>query len=122
LRIEVLEAVYDVSGKPQDGCASFDVSTPVRRLTLSLVLENSSETDIANNEWGAAAFAGDQRATLCLVDAAGGLPTLAKGVRQPVRFAAFVSANASVSAIAVNTVQGLAAKVCFDEAKVVPCQ
>jgi hypothetical protein len=122
LRIEVRSAQYDVSGKPAAGCASFDPKTPVRRFKLELAIVNETGTAISPAEWGAAAFNGAERATLCLANVTTGLPALAQGARTPITLLAFAEAETSISAIAVNTTQGFASRVCFDEDKVVACK
>jgi hypothetical protein len=122
LRIEVRSAIYDVSGKPASGCSAFDAKTPVRRLTLELSIVNETGTAISPAEWGAAAFEGADRATLCLANVTTGLPALTQGTRTPITLLAFTEAKSSVTAIAINTTQGFASRVCFNEDKVVACK
>jgi hypothetical protein len=119
-RVEVLSALYDVSGKPTQGCAAFDNKVPVRRLTLQLAVVNDSGVNFQPGEWGAAAYMGSARATLCF-SGAGGLPPFATGTRQPVMFVAFANPDQSVTSVTISTLNGLSARACFEEERVVAC-
>lgn len=119
-RIDITSALYDVSGKPSQGCAVFDNRVPARRFTLSFNIVNEAQGDLAAGDWGAAAFAGTKRATLCLAGGAG-LPALPKSKAMPVTLVAFVEPDEAVTQLAINGVNGAAAKVCFNEEKVVAC-
>jgi hypothetical protein len=119
-RVEVLSALYEVSGKPTQGCAAFDNKVPVRRLTLQLAVVNDSGLNFQPGEWGAAAYMGSARATLCF-SGVGGLPPFATGTRQPVMFVAFANPDQSVTSVTISTLNGLSARACFEEERVVAC-
>ena len=120
LRIEVLSAIYDVSGKPSRGCALFDNRMPTRRFTFQLAVVNDSGVSYQPGEWGAAAYANGARATLCL-SGTGGLPAFANGTRQPITFVAFTEPDQWVTSVSISTLNGLSARVCFEEERVVAC-
>ncbi len=122
LSIEVRSAEYDVSGTPLEGCSKFDAKTPVRRFKVDIAILNETGAPISPAEWGAAAFSGANRVTMCLANATTGLPTLAKDARTPITLLAFADAKSSISIISINTVRGFAASVCFDEEKVIACK
>ncbi len=121
VRFEVMSAVYDVSGKPVNGCESFDSKTPVRRLTLTLNLSNVSGADMAAGSWGAAAFAGGNRATLCLGGAQSALPAIAAGGKESLEFAAFVGPEESVTALTIGTADGVNSSICFEGEQAITC-
>jgi hypothetical protein len=119
-RVEVLSALYDVSGRPTQGCTAFDSKVPVRRLTLQLAIVNDSGMNFQPGEWGAAAYIGNARATLCF-SGDGGLPVFVSGMRQSVTFVAFADADQAVTAVTISTLNGLSARACFEEERVVAC-
>lgn len=119
-RIDIASAIYDVSGKPSQGCAVFDNRVPARRFTLSFSVINDAEGDLGAGDWGAAAFVGAKRATLCLAGGAG-LPALPKGQSIPVTLVAFVEPDEAVTQLSINGVNGASARICFNEEKVVAC-
>jgi hypothetical protein len=119
-RLEVLSALYDVSGKPTQGCAALDNKAPARRLTLQLAVVNDSGLNFQPGEWGAAAYTGNTRATLCF-SGTGGLPAFANGTRQSVMFVAFTNPDQSVTSVTISTLNGLSARACFEEERVVAC-
>ena len=119
-RVEVLSALYDVSGKPSQGCAVFDNRVPARRFTFQLAVVNDSGADLQPGEWGAAAYTGNTRVTLCFAGP-GRLPQFANRTRQQVTLVAFTTPEQSVTAVSLSTLSGLSARVCFQEERVVAC-
>ena len=120
LRIEVLSAIYDVSGTPSRGCAVFDNHMPARRFTFQLAVVNDSGVSYQPGEWGAAAYADAARATLCL-SGTSGLPAFVNATRQPITFVAFTEPDQWITSVSINTLNGLSARVCFEEEHVVAC-
>jgi hypothetical protein len=119
-RIEVLSTHYDVSGKPSQGCSAFDNRIPIRRFTVQLAVVNDSGINYQPGEWGAAAYSGAARMTLCL-SGSSGLPAFATGTRQQVTFVAFANPDQVITSINISTFNGLSARVCFDEEHLVAC-
>jgi hypothetical protein len=122
LRFDIKRASYDVSGMPKQGCADFDSKTPARRFSLSMNVTNNSAADMVSGEWGAAAYVGDKRVTLCLANADNGLPTLSKGGSGALELVAFVGPDEAVTMLSVTAVNGETSKVCFDEERVTGCK
>ncbi len=120
-RVEVTDASYDVSGKPGQGCATFDTRVPMRRLTLVMTLVNDTDVALKRGEWGAAAYAGDKRVTLCLSDISKRMPDLGPGAREKLTFVAFAPPDSAVTALDLNSTTKLATRVCFNEEKIVAC-
>jgi hypothetical protein len=119
-RIEVLSALYDVSGKPTQGCSVFDNRVPARRFTFQLAVVNDSGANFQPGEWGAAAYIGTARTTLCF-SGAGALPAFPNGTRQQVSLVAFANPDQSITSVSISTLNGLSARVCFQEERVVAC-
>jgi hypothetical protein len=122
LKFEIARAAYDVSGMPKQGCSDFDNKTPARRFSLSMNVTNNSDADMVGGEWGAAAFVGDKRVTLCLASADSGLPTLKKSGSGLLDLVAFVGPDESISALSITAASGETSKVCFDQERVVACK
>ena len=119
-RVEVLSALYDVSGKPSQGCTVFDNRVPARRFTFQLAVINDSGADLQPGEWGAAAYTGNERVTLCLAGQ-GKLPQFVNRTRQQITLVAFTKPDQSVSSVSLSTLSGLSARVCFQEERMVAC-
>jgi archaellum component FlaG (FlaF/FlaG flagellin family) len=119
-RVEVLGALYDVSGRPAQGCAAFDNKVPVRRLTLQLAVVNDSGMNFQPGEWGAAAYINNARAVLCF-SGDSGLPVFTNGTRQSVIFIVFANPDQAITSVTISTLNGLSARACFEEERVVAC-
>ena len=120
-RIEVVKAVYGVSGMPTQGCAAVDEKTPARRFTLQLRVINDTGQDLAPAAWGAAAFVGAKRSILCFAVEGGQLPSLITGKAQDLGLLTFIAPDEAVTSFVISTLGGLSARVCFSEERVIAC-
>ncbi len=117
-RVELTRASYDVSGKPGQGCATFDTHVPRRRLMLVMTIVNDTDVVLKHGGWGVAAYAGNPCATRCLSDTTKRMPDLAPGAREHLTF---VPPDSAVTALDLNSTTKLTTRVCFNEEQIVAC-